>query len=49
MEVFMKNFETILSENGITLTDEQKTAITKAVGENYKAITDWQKQVDKVA
>lgn len=45
----MKNFETILSENGITLTDEQKTAITKAVGENYKAITDWQKQVDKVA
>lgn len=44
----MKNFETILSENGITLTDEQKTAIAKAVGENYKTITDWQKQVDKV-
>ena len=45
----MKNFETILSENGVTLTDEQKTAITTAVGENYKPIADWQKQVDKVA
>lgn len=44
----MKNFETILSDNGITLTDEQKTAITKAMGENYKPIADWQKQVDKV-
>lgn len=44
----MKNFETILSENGVTLTDEQKTAITKAVGENYKTIADWQKQYDKV-
>ena len=45
----MKNFETILSENGVTLTDEQKTAITTAMGENYKPIADWQKQVDKVA
>jgi hypothetical protein len=44
----MKNFETILADNGITLTDEQKTAITKAMGENYKPIADWQKQVDKV-
>lgn len=44
----MKNFETILSDNGITLTDEQKTAVTKAIGENYKPIADWQKQVDKV-
>ena len=45
----MKNFETILADNGITLTDEQKTAITKAMGENYKPIADWQKQVDKVS
>lgn len=44
----MKNFEEILSENGVTLTDEQKTAIGKAIGENYKPIADWQKQVDKV-
>ncbi|MBQ6696193.1 MAG: phage scaffolding protein [Lachnospiraceae bacterium] len=44
----MKNYEEILSDNGITLTDEQKTAIAKAMGENYKPIADWQKQVDKV-
>ncbi len=44
----MKNFETILSENGVELTDEQKTAISKAMGENYKTIADWQKQHDKV-
>lgn len=44
----MKNFETIMSEAGIELTDEQKNAITKAMTENYKPIADWQKQVDKV-
>lgn len=44
----MKNFETIMSEAGIELTDEQKSAITKAMAENYKPIADWQKQVDKV-
>ena len=44
----MKNFEEILSDAGVELTDEQKTAITKAMGENYKPIADWQKQVDKV-
>lgn len=44
----MKNFETILSENGVTMTEEQKTAVTAAVNENYKPIADWQKQVDKV-
>lgn len=44
----MKNFEEILSDNGVTITDEQKTAIAKAMGENYKPIADWQKQVDKV-
>jgi len=44
----MKNFESILADAGVTLTDEQKTAITKEVGDNYKPIADWQKQVDKV-
>lgn len=44
----MKNIETILSEYGIELTDEQKTGINKAVNENYKPVADWQKQVDKV-
>ena len=45
----MKNIETILSDAGVEVTDEQKTAIAKAMGENYKPIADWQKQVDKVA
>lgn len=44
----MKNIETILSEYGVELTDEQKANVVKAVGENYKPIADWQKQVDKV-
>ena len=44
----MKNFEEILSDNGVTITDEQKTSIAKSMGENYKPIADWQKQVDKV-
>lgn len=43
----MKNIEQILAENGITLTDEQKTAINKEVDENYKTVNDWQRQVDK--
>lgn len=44
----MKNFETILTESGIELTEDQKTTITKVMAENYKPIADWQKQVDKV-
>lgn len=44
----MKNFEQILSDAGVELTDEQKTAISKEIGENYKTIADWQKQHDKV-
>lgn len=44
----MKNFEQILSDAGIELTDEQKTTISKEMCENYKTIADWQKQHDKV-
>lgn len=44
----MKNIETILTEAGIEVTEEQKAAVNKAVGENYKPVADWQKQVDKV-
>lgn len=44
----MKNFEQILADNGVELTEEQKTAITKEVAENYKTVADWQKQHDKV-
>ena len=42
----MKNIEQILADNGIELTDDQKTAINNAVNENYKTVNDWQKQVD---
>ncbi len=44
----MKNIETILSDNNVTLTDEQKTAIMAAVEENYKPIADYDKQKDKL-
>lgn len=44
----MKNIETILSEAGVELTDEQKKAVVDAVAENYKTVADWQKQHDKV-
>lgn len=44
----MKNFEQILSDAGVELTDEQKTVVSKEIGENYKTIADWQKQHDKV-
>lgn len=44
----MKNFEQILSDAGITLTDKQKESISNEMGENYKPVADWQKQVDKV-
>lgn len=44
----MKNIETILSEAGLTVTDEQKTAINKAVAENYKTVADYDKQKDKL-
>lgn len=44
----MKNFEQILSDAGVELTDEQKTTISKEMGENYKTVADWQKQHNKV-
>ena len=44
----MKNFEQILSDAGVELTDEQKTTIYKEMGENYNTVADWQKQHDKV-
>lgn len=44
----MKNIETILADLGITLTDEQKSSINKAVAENYKTVADYDKQKDKL-
>lgn len=42
----MKNIEAILSEMGITLTDEQKTALAKEMGENYRTVNDYKKATD---
>lgn len=44
----MKNFEQILTDAGITLTEEQKTAVTKAVAENYKTVAEFDKQARKL-
>ena len=44
----MKNIETILSEVGIELSDEQKATINKSVKENYKTIVEYDKKVDKI-
>lgn len=41
----MKNFEQILEENGIQIPDDKKAAVSKAMGENYRSKTDY----DKVA
>lgn len=43
----MKNIEQILKEAGIEVTDEQKSAVSKAVTENYKTVTEFEKQVKK--
>lgn len=44
----MKNIKTILTEVGITLTDEQQTAIDKAVSENYKTVNEFTTKVEKL-
>lgn len=43
----MKNIETILKEAGLEVSEEQLGKINEGVKENYKAVNDWQKQVDK--
>lgn len=44
----MKNIETILAEAGITITEEQKAAIGKAVAENYKTVNEFTAKVEKL-
>jgi len=44
----MKNIETILKEAGLEVTAEQLAAIDKEVKENYKTVTDYDKQKDKL-
>lgn len=44
----MQNIFEILKANGIEVTDEQKTAISKAISENYKTIAEHEKKVGKL-
>ena len=44
----MKNIETILKDAGLEVTAEQLAAIDKEVKENYKTVTDYDKQKDKL-
>lgn len=44
----MKDIVKILEESGLTLTPEQREAITTAVTENYRTIADYQKQAKKL-
>lgn len=44
----MKNIEAILAEAGIELTDEQRTAVTKGVAENYKTVNEFTSKVTKL-
>lgn len=44
----MQNIFEILKDNGIEVTEEQKTAINKAVSENYKTIAEHDKKVGKL-
>lgn len=44
----MKNIENILKDAGLEVTVEQLAAIDKEVKENYKTITDYEKQKDKL-
>lgn len=44
----MKNIEQILKDAGVEITEEQKTAINAAVNENYRTLSDYQKQKKKL-
>lgn len=43
----MKNIEQILKDAGLEVTEEQLASVNKAVGENYKTVADYNKQVKK--
>jgi hypothetical protein len=43
----MKNIEQILKDAGLEVSEDQLASVTKAVGENYKTVADYNKQVTK--
>ena len=44
----MKDLFTILADNQVEITDEQKSAIKKEFNENYKTIAEFNKKVDEI-
>lgn len=44
----MVNIEEILNANKVTVTDEQKAAIRKAVTENYKTVNEFNKKIENL-
>ena len=44
----MKNILQIIADAGLTITDEQKAAIEAGVKENYRTVSDYEKQSRKV-
>lgn len=44
----MKNIHTILSELGITVPEDKKTDLEKAVAENYKTTAEFEKKVNRL-
>ena len=44
----MKNIIQIIKDAGLEITDEQKKTIEDAVKENYKSVSDYEKQTRKV-
>ena len=44
----MQNIIEILKANGLELTEEQQSAINKAVAENYKTVAEFDKKIGKL-
>lgn len=44
----MQNIIEILKANGLELTDEQQSAINKAVADNYKTVNEFDKKIGKL-
>ena len=44
----MQNIIEILKANGLELTEEQQSAINKAVAENYKTVAEFDKKISKL-
>ena len=45
----MKNIETIITEAGVSVTEEQLKAINEAVTANYKTVAEFEKQQVKLS